>query len=115
MLRSAFKGTSRSTHDGDAASSLHGCAAQRLYVGARAAPAAEVLLDQDLGDLNCIERRALAQVVGNDPQIEPMRHGRIAADTADIDRVLPGRFGRGHVAFIGAVLLVWITRLIKKA
>src|ERR1700732_2033456 len=44
------------------------------------------------------------QVIGDYPQIEPIGHRRIAADAADIDRVLPGCFGRGDVAFIGAVV-----------
>src|SRR6266446_7488596 len=82
-----------------------GGAPQRLDVGARAeALSAEMLLDQDFGDLDGIERRALAQIVGDDPQIEPVRDRRVAADAADIDRVLAGRLGRGHITLIGAVV-----------
>ncbi len=32
----------------------------------------QVISDQDLGDLDGIERSALAQVVGNDPEIDPV-------------------------------------------
>src|SRR5271166_1695482 len=84
--------------------SLCGYAAQRLDVGAPAAPAAEMVFDQDFSDLDGIERRALAQIVGDDPQVKSVRHGRVAADAADIDRVLAGRLGRGHIAFVGAVV-----------
>ena len=50
-----------------------------------------MLLDQDFADLDGVERRALAQIVGDDPQIEPMRERRVATDAADIDRVFAGR------------------------
>lgn len=32
----------------------------------------QVIPDQDLGDLNGIERSALAQIVGNDPEVDPV-------------------------------------------
>src|SRR5712672_2217326 len=82
-----------------------GGAAHWLDVGARAeALAAEMLLDQDFGDLDGIECRALAQIVGDDPQIEPMRDRRVAADAADVDGVLAGRLGRGHITLVRAVV-----------
>src|SRR5437016_2179138 len=62
--------------------------AQLLDLGAGAAPSAEVVGDEDFGDLHHVERCTLAQIVADHPQIEAVRHGRVAADAADIDRVL---------------------------
>ena len=60
--------------------------------------------DNDFGDLHGVECGPFAQIVGDDPQVERMGHGRIAADAADIDRVLARRLGRGDVAFLGAAI-----------
>src|SRR5215208_926932 len=49
-------------------------------------------VDQALGDLDGIERRALAQVVGNDPKHKPVLDGRILSHAADVGRVLTGAF-----------------------
>src|SRR4051812_39026113 len=57
---------------------------------AGALAAAEMLGGQDLGDLHRVQRRALAQIVGDDPKVKRVRRGWIAADAADIDRVLAG-------------------------
>src|SRR3954452_16860228 len=61
--------------------------------------AAKVLGSEDLRDLHRIQRRALAQAVGHDPESEAVRLGALAAHPAHIDRVLPRRFGRGDIAF----------------
>src|SRR5581483_11271212 len=47
---------------------------------------------------------ALAQIVGDDPQIEAVGDGRVAADAADINRILAGRLRWRHVALVGAVI-----------
>src|SRR5690606_25736791 len=52
----------------------------------------QAALKQELRDLHGVERRTLAQVVGDDPQIEAVLDRRILADTADIGQVLAGRF-----------------------
>jgi len=59
---------------------------------------------QDFGNLHGVERGPLAQIIGDDPQIEPVRDRRVAADAADIDCVLAGRFGRRHIALVGPVI-----------
>src|SRR5208282_1689087 len=86
-------------------SALMGRAAQRLDVRPPTeALVAEVIADQDFGNLDGVECRTLAQIVGDHPQIEPVRDSRIAPDTADIDRILAGRLLRSHIAFVGAVV-----------
>ena len=67
-------------------------------------PLRQIIAGEQLGDLHRVERGALAQIVGDDPQIQAVRHGRIAADAADIDRVLARGFDRRDIAFIGAVI-----------
>ena len=66
--------------------------------------ATEMFLDEDFGDLDGIERRPFAEIVGDDPHVEAMWDGGVAADAADIDRIFAGRFGRGHIALVGAVV-----------
>ena len=60
--------------------------------------------DQLLGDLHGVERGALAQVVGDAPEGEPVRHRRVLAQPADVNGVLAGALLRGDVAFVGAVV-----------
>src|SRR5580704_5077993 len=43
--------------------------------------------DQALGDLDRVQRRALAQIVGDAPQREAVLDGRVLAHAADIGRV----------------------------
>src|SRR5436853_1797448 len=58
----------------------------------------ELAVDQALGDLDRIERRTLAQVVGDNPHHEPVLDCRILADAADIGCVLARAFVRRDVA-----------------
>src|SRR6185312_2420388 len=50
-------------------------------------PMRRLVLGQHLGDLHRVERGALPEIVRHHPQRQAMRHGRVAADAADIDRV----------------------------
>src|SRR5580693_7097344 len=78
---------------------------QRLDVRPPAeAPAAEMFTDQDLGNLDGVECGTLAQIVGYDPQVEPVRDGRIAPDAADINGILTGCLGRCHIPLVSAVI-----------
>src|SRR5690606_36974132 len=52
-------------------------------------PDKESLGEQGLRDLNRVERCALAQVVGDDPELQPAWSAQILADPADEDRILP--------------------------
>ena len=54
----------------------------------------QLAVDQALGDLDGVERRALAQVVGHAPEHEPVVDRRVFADAADVGRVLAGRTHR---------------------
>src|ERR1700712_2322825 len=58
----------------------------------------EAAIDQQFGDLNGVQGCTLAQVVGDDPDVEAVLDGRILADTGDVGRVFAGRFVRRHVA-----------------
>src|SRR3977135_3798867 len=58
----------------------------------------ELPVDQALRDLDGVERRALAQIVGDDPQHEAAVDGRVLADAADIGRVVAGALVRRDVA-----------------
>src|ERR1700726_1538303 len=58
----------------------------------------QLAFDQVLGNLNCIEGRALTQVVGYAPQHQPAVDGGIFAHAADIGRVLAHAFIWGAVA-----------------
>ena len=46
-----------------------------------------MLAAEQLGDLDRVERRALAQIVADDPQAEAVLDRRILADAADEGRV----------------------------
>src|SRR6266478_2667801 len=58
----------------------------------------QLAIDQALGDLNRVEGRALAQIVGNAPQHQPVVDSRVFADTADIGCVLADALIRRDVA-----------------
>src|SRR5438132_8437972 len=45
--------------------------------------------DQNLRDLHSVCRRSLAQIISHDPDIEAIRHSRIAAYAANEDLVTP--------------------------
>ena len=51
----------------------------------------QIALEQAFGDLNGVERRALAQIVGNHPHRQAVLDRRILADAADIGRVFARR------------------------
>ena len=50
-------------------------------------------IDEELGDLHCIEGSALQQLVANHPHIQGVIQGGIAADAADIDIFFTGDVG----------------------
>src|SRR5215813_14843673 len=58
----------------------------------------ELAVDQALGNLHGIERRALAQIVRYAPEREAVLDGRVLAHSADIGRVLAGALVGRHVA-----------------
>src|SRR3984893_11930644 len=51
-------------------------------------------IDQNLSDLNRVQRRALAQIIGDTPKRETVLDRRVLADAGDIGRVLARRFMR---------------------
>ena len=53
---------------------------------------------QDFRDLHRIERRALAQIVRDAPEVEPFLDRRVLADAGNIGRVLARRLVRSDVA-----------------
>src|ERR1700728_2428905 len=55
----------------------------------------QLALDQAFGDLDGVERGALAQIVGDDPHRQSILDGRVLADTADVGRVLARRLVGG--------------------
>uniref|UniRef100_A0A0N5A007 LigA n=1 Tax=Parastrongyloides trichosuri TaxID=131310 RepID=A0A0N5A007_PARTI len=57
-------------------------------------------LVQQLGDLHGVQRRALAQVVGHDPQVQAVLDRRVLADARHIDGVLARSVDRGDVAVV---------------
>src|SRR5205814_10483646 len=64
----------------------------------------EIVAHQYLCDLHGVERGALAQVVGDHPEAEAVRHRGIPANPAHEDRVLARRFLRGHVTLVDAMV-----------
>ena len=58
----------------------------------------QLAVDDRLGDLHRVERRALQQVVGHDPQRQPVLDRRVLADARDVGRELARRLDRRHVA-----------------
>src|SRR6202023_3950822 len=64
----------------------------------------QLAVDQALGDLHRVERGALAQVVGYDPQHQAAVDCRILAHAADVGRVLArGLVGRDVAAGLALV------------
>src|SRR5690554_3759227 len=59
---------------------------------------------EELCDLHCIERRALAQIVADAPQVEAVLDRRILPDTADERSVIAGALHRGHVPAVLALV-----------
>ena len=57
-------------------------------------------IDQQFGDLHRVQRRALPEIVGDDPQRQAVFHRWILADAGYIGGVLAGAFIRRHVAAI---------------
>jgi hypothetical protein len=58
----------------------------------------ELAVDQDLGDLHRVERRAFAQIVSDAPEGEAVFNRCIFADTRDEGRIFASRFMRRHIA-----------------
>src|SRR5881397_2790247 len=58
----------------------------------------QMLASEQLGDLHGIERGALAEIVADDPQAEPVLDRRIFTDPADEGRIVADAFDRRHVA-----------------
>src|ERR1700737_2302862 len=64
----------------------------------------QLAIDQALGDLHGVERRALAQIVRHAPQYEAVFHRRVLADAADVGGVLARRLiGRDVAAVLALV------------
>src|SRR6478609_5057476 len=68
-------------------------ALRRLLLGAE-----QLAVDQDFRDLHRVQRRTLAQIVGDAPERQPVLHRRILADAADVSGVLAGGLVRRDVA-----------------
>jgi len=56
-----------------------------------------VIANQNLGDLDGIERRAFAQVVRYNPEIEAVGDRIILANSADVSGVFTGRIDRHRI------------------
>jgi hypothetical protein len=54
--------------------------------------------------LHGVQRGALAQIVGNDPDVQAVFDRRVLADAADIYRVLAGAFLWRDIALVMAVV-----------
>src|SRR6267378_3322177 len=64
----------------------------------------QLVFHQVFGDLNGVERRTLAKIIGDDPHRKSVLNGRILPQAADEDRILAGAFDGGHVALVGAMV-----------
>ena len=51
----------------------------------------ELAVDQNLGDLHCVQRGALAEVVADHPEHQPVVDRRVFADAADVGGVFAER------------------------
>ncbi len=71
-----------------------------------ATPPGPTRADEDLGDLDGVRGRALADVVGDHPEGDAPAagDGRVGADAADVDLVVAGRLGRQRVDVGGRVV-----------
>src|SRR4051794_15360503 len=64
----------------------------------------QLAVDQAFGDLDGVQGGALAQIVGNAPQRQPVLDGGVLADAADVSRVLArGLIGRDVAARLALV------------
>src|SRR5919106_4298489 len=63
---------------------------RRSHRTAGAAMGSEIVAYKDLRNLHSVERRALAQIVRHDPEIETVGHGVILTDPADKGCIFPG-------------------------
>src|SRR5690606_10735716 len=70
--------------------------------------------DQQFRDLHRIERGALAQIVGDHPEIDTFHHRRILTDPADIGRILARHLVGRDVAAILMLVDDETTRSIAK-
>src|SRR6266481_9491366 len=64
----------------------------------------QLVFHQVFGDLNGVEGRTLAKIIGDDPHRKSVLNGRILPQAADEDRILAGAFDGGHVALVGAMV-----------
>ena len=69
-----------------------------MSIGLARRPPSRFALDEQLGDLDGVGRGALAQVVGDDPEVERALVAGVAADAADEDVVAAGGVDRHRVA-----------------
>src|SRR5882762_1831518 len=56
----------------------------------------QLVFHQVFGDLNGVEGRTLAKIIGDDPHRKSVLNGRILPQAADEDRILAGAFDGGH-------------------
>ena len=59
-----------------------------------------MLAAKQLGDLHRVERRALAEIVADDPEAEAVLDRRVLADPADIGRIVADALDRRHVTAV---------------
>ena len=88
----------RDRHGGQRGGSAQ--APPRAGSGTRTRPA----LDEELGDLDGVRGRALAQVVADDPEVQAALVRGVAADPADEHLVAARRVGRERVDALGRVV-----------
>jgi len=62
------------------------------------------LLEQFFRNLNGVQGRTFAQIIGNDPEVQAIFHGIVLADAADKGLVLPLRLERERVFVVGKVI-----------
>ena len=67
--------------------------------------AEQVAADQLFGDLDGVERSALADVVGDNPHVEAVRDGIVLTDAPHIGRVFAGGVDREGVHLFGGVVV----------
>src|SRR6476619_3497883 len=79
--------------------SPHRCARAPTLAASDRAPQRSATGDDEFGDLHRVERRALPDVVRDDPEVQAIRVGQVVADAADEDRVVArGVRHRGWIA-----------------
>src|SRR6185312_16933265 len=72
---------------------------RRLFLGLD-----QLAVDQRLGDLDGVERGALAQIVGHHPQRQAVVDGGVLADAADVGGVLADRLVGRYVTAVLALV-----------